>query len=620
MIVEAEAAKPDVRQVLLASELNTTVTMSPDGASFAFVKTLYEGQELWLRDLSGQERRLAVHHGELLHDLRWTADGSVLLYRHTTRGRERWQLSGWRKADSQQLTIATRQTVIEYWTSRSDPGGLVYSSRTGPSPYSELFRASLADPAADPVPLAPNPGFHRWIVDGELGQRGGVRLLEDGSAQLVLGDTIEAARPVLTVSPESVPDLSVLRFSQDGTTLYVLTSSGGAARRLIAVDSGSAEVSCVFEHPSQDVEGYPIAPDGVWFDPATGRPDLCTVLDQRVRYHPLVPRLGEAVARLAATADRSVVLLDRSADDRTWLIVWVHSDGPITYHAYDPVTGGLRRLFVNRPELTGYSLPRLDDFRFAASDGLEITGYSMTPPGREGPLPTVVMVHGGPAGRDYWRFNPEAQYFASLGYLSLHVNYRGSRGFGTSFRLAGNGEWGGKMQDDVLEAVQAGIASGLIDQDRVAFFGASYGGYAALLAACRRPDLVRCAVAISPPCDLVTFTGKPPPYWQPLATLLRRQVLYSAAGRKLDEAELERRSPAHVLGASCAPLLIAHGARDPRIAVAEVDSFVARARGFGVPTRYLRFSDEGHQVRSGANRTVLFKDIEDFLEEHLASR
>lgn len=243
------------------------------------------------------------------------------------------------------------------------------------------------------------------------------------------------------------------------------------------------------------------------------------------------------------------------------------------------------------------------------------------------PYPTVVLVHGGPASRDLWRFHADAQYLASLGYLSLHVNYRGSKGFGAAFRMAGYGEWGGLMQQDLYDAVASGVTSGLVDPARVAFCGASYGGYAALLAACTRQDLVRCAIAISPPCDLVSFTERPPAYWQPLAVLLRRQVLGArdgdqaqdgdGDGRCLDERVLRRRSPAQALDASCAPLLLAHGVRDPRVPVAEVDRFADRARDLGVPVRYLRFADEGHHVRSNPNRQTLFTEIERFLETHL---
>jgi dipeptidyl aminopeptidase/acylaminoacyl peptidase len=609
-----------LRRALLASERDTSPRLSPDGRSIAFVRTGDDGPELWLRTDDGAERRLVRHHGEAIQDLRWTAGGSALLYRHAPRGREAWRLSGLRGAAFEPVTIAAPGPVTDYWPSAEDDRVLAYSCRDPRTRRGELFRADLADPGGAPRPIAENPGFHRWLVDGALRPRGGTRLTADGSTRVVLGDDLGSARTVLTVPVDASPDLAVHGFSRDGERLFLLTGGEAGTRRLVAVESRTGTTSTLFQHPDLDVGGYPIGNDGVWSDPVTGVPDVCAVMDQRLRYHGLTERARAAVASLAATGEHSAVIIDRSADDRTWLVVHVHDDGPIAYRSYDPVTAKSDPLFVNRPDLSGHELSRLEDFCFTAGDGRELSGYAMRPRTGTPPFPAVVLIHGGPAGRDYWRFHADAQFLASLGYLSLHVNYRGSKGFGSEFRLAGHGEWGGRMQQDLYDAVAHGVSAGLVDPGRVAFFGASYGGYAALLAACTRPDLLRCAVAISPPCDLVSFTAEPPPYWQPLAVLLRRQVLGDRDGGPLDPEALGRRSPLQALDASCAPLLLAHGVRDPRVPVAEVDRFAARARELGVRVGYLRFEDEGHHVRGNANRRTLFDHVEHFLEAHLGNR
>ncbi|GIH08209.1 peptidase S9 [Rhizocola hellebori] len=603
-----------LRRALLAQERNTFPRLSPDGQRIVFIRTDDAGQELWLRANDGSEHQLAAHHGEMITDLRWTADGSVLLYRCTERGRESWRLTGMRMGSLERIRLPASGPVAEYWLAHHDSAVVVYTSR------GDLIRADLADRDAQPVVIAKNPGYHRWLVDGQARPRGGTRLTEDGSAHVLLGDDLDSARSVLKLEVEEVIDLSIQGFSRDGERLFLLTSYGAATRRLIAIDSSSAAVHTVYEHAQLDIESYPIAGEGVWFDPRTGEPDVCTVMDQRLHYHALSPEMATAVRPLAATPHDSAVIIDRSADDRTWLIVYVRDNGPISYHAFDPASGKSEPLFDNRPDLAGHRLPKLEDFHYVAGDGRPLSGYLMRPLDCDGPLPTVVMVHGGPAGRDLWRFYADAQYLASLGYLSLHINYRGSRGFGIDFRQSGNGEWGGRMQEDLYDAVSVAISRGLVDGDRVAFLGASYGGYAALLGSTARPDLVRCAIAISAPCDLVSFVQKPPPYWQPLSILLRRQISQLSDGRQLNDQELARRSPIHTLSKSSSPILLAHGIRDPRVPEAEVDRFVAKAQAMGVPVRYLRFADEGHHVKSNANRAVLFRAIEEFLEAHLAIR
>lgn len=615
MSIAPSRSEPALKRALLAMERHTWVTLSPDGRQVAFVRTLDAGPEIWLRPVDGSERRLAAHHGELVSDLRWTADSSTVVYRSAGRGREHWSLAALRVATGDRLEIPVTGAVTEFWLSRRDPSALVYSSRTR-SRTSELLRVRLDRLESGSVSLAEDPRFHRWIVDDDLRPRGGVSIVKDGSVHVVVGDDLSSARRVLTIEVDDAADLAILRLSGDGR-LFVLTSSGAATRRLIAIDTSGGDVSTVFEHPALDVETYPIAGEGVWFDSVTGLPDMCAVMGQRPSYTALSPSRREIVRRLAPTATESPAVVDRSADDRTWLLVGVRDDGPLDYRVFEPASGRSQQVLLNRPELAGYELPKLEDLRFTASDGVELSGYMMRPLHREPPLPTVVMVHGGPNGRDYWRFNADAQYFASLGYLSLHVNYRGSRGFGREFRLAGNGEWGGRMQDDLYDAVAHAVASELAAPDRIAFFGASYGGYASVFAACTRPALVRCAVAISAPCDLVSFALDPPPYWQPLSPTLRRQILVARDGRRLDRASLERRSPVHVVDGSCSPLLVAHGARDPRVPVADVDKFVKRAQARGVSIRYQRFEDEGHHLRSNRNIETFFHQIETFLEDNL---
>lgn len=229
-----------------------------------------------------------------------------------------------------------------------------------------------------------------------------------------------------------------------------------------------------------------------------------------------------------------------------------------------------------------------------------------------------MLVHGGPASRDHWRFHAEAQYLAQLGIASVHVNFVGSAGFGRGFRQAGNGEWGARMQADLYEAVEAAVLRGLADPHRVCFFGSSYGGYAALLAATTQPELVRCAIASSAPVDLVSFAQHPPRFWQPLGPSVRQHVTVRADSSTVSVDELARRSPLRRLGANCAPLLLAHGAQDPKVPVEGTDRFVAAARSAGVSVEYHRFADEGHYARANHNRAALWTAITRFLEGHLS--
>jgi dipeptidyl aminopeptidase/acylaminoacyl peptidase len=239
------------------------------------------------------------------------------------------------------------------------------------------------------------------------------------------------------------------------------------------------------------------------------------------------------------------------------------------------------------------------------------------PPGQEGKnLPVVLNVHGGPWGRDAWGYDPEAQWLANRGYACLQVNFRGSTGYGKDFLNAGDREWGGKMHDDLVDAVQWAVDQGIADPARVAIYGGSYGGYAALVGATFTPDLFCCAVDIVGPSNLVTLLKSIPPYWSTM-----RATMYKRVGNpETEPAFLESRSPLFKADRIQIPMLIAQGANDPRVAQAEAEQIVEAMKQNGVNYEYMLFPDEGHGFAKPENRIKFYTAAEKFLAAHLGGR
>jgi dipeptidyl aminopeptidase/acylaminoacyl peptidase len=259
----------------------------------------------------------------------------------------------------------------------------------------------------------------------------------------------------------------------------------------------------------------------------------------------------------------------------------------------------------------------MEPFTYTARDGLTIHGYATFPPnGERSGLPVVLNVHGGPWGRDVWDFDPIAQWLANRGYLCLQVNFRGSTGYGKSFVTAGDREWGGKMQDDLTDAVRFAVEQGWADPARIAIFGGSYGGYAALAGATFTPDLYCCAVDIVGPSSLKTLIETVPPYWAPMISQFHRRVGDPA----VDEAFLWSRSPLSRADQIKIPLLIAQGANDPRVKQAESEQIVAALRAADIPVEYMLFPDEGHGFAKPDNRMIFFAAAEKFLARYLGGR
>jgi len=256
----------------------------------------------------------------------------------------------------------------------------------------------------------------------------------------------------------------------------------------------------------------------------------------------------------------------------------------------------------------------MEPVRYTSRDGLTIRGYLTLPAGAEPRgLPLVVRPHGGPWARDSWGFNPEVQFLASRGYAVLQMNFRGSAGFGRRFLEAGFGEWGLRMQDDVSDGVRWAVERGIADPARVAIYGGSYGGYAALSGLTRTPDLYACGISYVGVSNLFTWIESIPPYWTPYL-----EMLYEMVGHPRKDAErLRRTSPLFNAERIRVPLLVAQGANDPRVPQRESDQIVEALRRRGVPVEYLVKENEGHGFLNEENRFDFYRAMERFLAGQL---
>jgi dipeptidyl aminopeptidase/acylaminoacyl peptidase len=351
--------------------------------------------------------------------------------------------------------------------------------------------------------------------------------------------------------------------------------------------------------------------------PDTRDPQIVAILKDRMTYVVLDPSVQDDLKAIQALHPGDPVFAGRDDPDGTWLVGFTNDTGPVPYFMYDRASRTGRFLFEHQPALSGYELAPMEPFSYQARDGLEIHGYVTFPPGlgRSG-LPAVLNVHGGPQARDTWGYDAEAQWLANRGYLCIQVNYRGSTGYGKAFVTAGDREWGGKMHDDLVDAVGYAVAQGWADPSRVAIYGGSYGGYAALVGAAFTPGVFCCAVDIVGPSNLKTLLETVPPYWAPVIAQLYRRV----GNPETDVDFLWSRSPLSRARDIRIPLLIAQGANDPRVKQAESEQIVAALREAGIEYEYMLFPDEGHGFAKPENRIKFYTAAERFLARYLGGR
>jgi acetyl esterase/lipase len=296
----------------------------------------------------------------------------------------------------------------------------------------------------------------------------------------------------------------------------------------------------------------------------------------------------------------------------------------VRYYRFDREAQKAEFLFTNRQALEGRPLQKMHPHVVKSRDGMDLMCYLTLPPGHDAggkadrPVPMVLLVHGGPWGRDGWGFDPLHQLLSNRGYAVLSVNFRGSTGFGKKFLNAGNQEWAGKMHDDLIDAVNWAVAKKIADPSKIALMGGSYGGYATLVGLTFTPDVFACGVDIVGPSNILTLLSTIPPYWAPAVQMFKDRVgdFTSAEGKKF----LTERSPLTHVAKIKRPLLIGQGANDPRVKQAESDQIVKAMTERSIPVTYVLFPDEGHGFARPANSLAFNAVAEAFLAKHLGGR
>jgi dipeptidyl aminopeptidase/acylaminoacyl peptidase len=606
------------RSVLFGNPERTSPQLSPDGSSLAWIAPRDGVLNLWVAPIgveSGVDwtaaRPVTEDKDRGIRSFGWARDGRHVLYVQDVGGDENWRLYDVEPESLERRDLTPFEgihaTIIG--TSKRRPDEVLVGINADNPQLHDVYRLHLA--TGELVKEIENPGYAGWLADEDLVVRCAVDPQPDGSFNVLVRDSgADEFRFLLAVPAEDATSTDVVSFSGDGRSLLMISSAGTDTGRLTRVDLATGESTVLAEDPEADVSG-------ALLDPDTRDPQIVMVLKDRMTYIVLDPSVEEDLKAVRALHAGDPSISGRDEADTTWLIAFNVDAGSVTYFTYDRATKTGRLLFSARPALAAYELAPMEPFSFRARDGLLIHGYLTFPPGlgRSG-LSAVVDVHGGPQVRDTWGYNPEAQWLANRGYLCIQVNYRGSTGYGKAFVAAGDREWGGKMHDDLVDAVGYAVSQGLADPSKVAIYGGSYGGYAALVGAAFTPDVFCCAVDIVGPSNLKTLLETIPPYWAPMIAQLYRRV-----GNPETDAEfLWSRSPLSRARDIRIPLLIAQGANDPRVKQAESEQIVAALTEAGIDHEYMLFPDEGHGFAKPENRIRFYAAAERFLAKYLGGR
>jgi dipeptidyl aminopeptidase/acylaminoacyl peptidase len=372
-----------------------------------------------------------------------------------------------------------------------------------------------------------------------------------------------------------------IAFGRDGRSLYAISSASRDTLALVQMSPPAWSPVVLSAKDRFDVTTVLMSPDGA-------QPDIVSSTDPQARQAALGDAGVADLARLAQIASGAPArIVDRNAT-HCLAEVSYQSGGP-AYLTFSRTTKAVSRPLVRYTGLSRVRMHEREPFSYHARDGLPITGF-LTRPSSQPPWPAVLLIHDGPWTRDSASMDPWAQYVASAGFCCIQVNFRGSRGFGKRFRDAGDRQWSGAMQDDLIDALRSESVSAVIDHGRLAAIGHGYGGYAALMLAAQSEVELSCAVSASAPTDLVVYvtslmaTGGP-----------GGRAYASRVGDPAAEGErLAHASPVSRADDFGSPVLLFHGRQDARIPVSHATSLADSLRRAGKRHDLVVYDDEGH--------------------------
>jgi dipeptidyl aminopeptidase/acylaminoacyl peptidase len=614
----AAAAPPSdlvARRVFFDNPDYGSVAISPDGRHLAYLASLDGVRNLWVAPSAEPDAARPVTRAtdrDLGPDIRWAHTSRHLVFFQDHEGDENWRASSV-DIESGAIVPLTPERGVKSFLQEFDhkfPDQILVRHNQRDKQLFDLFRINVVTGASEM--LFENHDYVVLLTDSDFQIRLGSRFAPDGSAEYFERRPDGSWVSFTTIPIGDIDATEMIDFSADGRTLHMLDSRGRDKAALVAIDMATRQSTVLAADDEADIIEVIFTGDR--------RPLAARAASDRSRWHAVNPSAKPDLELLAGYNPGDAYVLNGSSDSRLATVYFERDAASGEYALLDRQALEVRALYRQRKALDGLALRKLEPVTIPARDGLRLNGYLTmpAPDGRTGKLPLVLAVHGGPYSRDRWGFNPTHQWLASRGYAVLSVNYRGSTGFGKTFVTAADHEWGGRMHDDLIDAVDWAITQGIADPKRVGCFGASYGGYSALVAATRTPEAFACIVDMFGISNLLTFMATIPPYWGPWFSIWKNRLgdPDTEAGR----AFLAERSPINHLERATRPILIAQGMQDVRVAPAESEQMVTALKERGVPVTYVSFGDEGHGFSRPENRLAFFAVAEAFLAKHLGGR
>lgn len=618
------------RKNIFSNPEKTDVTISEDGTKIAFLAPLNKALNIWVVDVEDKKLKYVKpitkeSSPNLINNYCWSYNNNIILYTRDQKGDENFHIYSidLKTGRNKNLTPFPKTRAHIIGMSAAYPNDVLIILNKRDSKWFDAYCLNIV--SGKLTLIEENQQFIGFVADKNLHLRFATKNT-NGYLEYYAKNNLGKWEFYERIPQEDQLSTKFISFNKEGTIAYKVESKGRDKSAIYSLDLKTNKKILLAENSKTDcydllVHPYEFTHQAYFYEYTKPK---WVVLDKRIKkdFHYLKKKFSD-----------SFEITSRSLTDDKWIVRYYSDTRPSEFYLYkrDPIKNvplGLDFLFTTRNNLLDVPLAPMYPFIIKARDGLELVAYLTLPLTARPikslfsseitlskPIPMILFVHGGPWARDSWKMSTYHQWLANRGYAVINVNYRGSTGFGKAFINAGNREWGRKMHNDLIDTVNWAIKHNIADPKKIAIMGYSYGGYATLVGLTFTPDIFCCGVSIVGISNLLTFIKKLPPYLKPTVALLKNRIgdIDTESGRKM----LLERSPLTYASHIKKPLLIIHGAHDPRVNKSESEQFVNKVRKNGVPITYVVYHDEGHGINTEQNRLSSHAIIEKFLAENL---
>ena len=580
--------------------------ISPDGKYLSYLQP-YKGKlNIFVQSLERKEiTQITAYIDRSVKNYFW-AGNEKLFYMKDKDGLQHYQLFSVNKDGSKTSLIKTAtETRVEIIDQMKNDDQYILLAMNERNPENfDVYKLDIN--TGEKIMIIKNPGsIVEWISDKE----GNVRLAvgSDGVNETLYyrENNNGEFKPVISNNFKST--LKPLGFTNQKNHLYALSNINRDKLALVDFDCATGkEIRVIYENPEADILD-------VIYSKSSNKLSYLTYEISKREIFFLDNQVKEMYDDVRSQLpNQEVKIIDRDQKEKSFLIKTYTDKDPGAYYLYQDKK--LMKLADLNPEIKAAQMCEMKPVSYKSRDGVVIHGYLTIPLNKKSKnLPCVIIPHQGPTTRNVWGYAPEVQFLANRGYAVFQMNFRGSTGYGKDFQTAGHKQWGKKIQDDITDGVNWLISEKIADPEKIAIYGYSFGGYAALNQAIYQPNLYQCAASYSGFINLFTYIKGFPAYYKPYQQMLNEII----GNPKLDADYLKYASPIFQIERIKKPLLIAQGGKDDRVNVNETNQFVKELKKKNISVEYILNDNESHYFRDPANRLAFYKKLELFLDKYL---